>query len=392
MIRQLADRFATAQGITANEAAAEILQADPLDLILHMEQIWNAAQPWGPAPNLPAGQARLALAAFGRFTNVVPLPPTPPIPPVPAWDHLGYSYVLENTRAVQIFRRVVRAYRSGESLGIPSVATQRWLDATEALLFSAANPFSAWLSTSTVRQDSEAVRRNAYWRLFGLDLAFGGDDNRPPVYDRAEASNSSFVRLFEELLYELWKAMSNVRNFAGENQADDDRIYRLTDEIAEVLQSRRQISLLAREELAAATVLGWIDLTLSTNTPVVLDLRAHATAPADRLQLIGQKVGMAAHSKAAAFFSMAQELSKFLRFIESGAISGPQFSWLLYLQTPTTTTGTVPIGNETRRVITEWAAATGKDLKLHARPMPIQIRPPASAPADRRLVAAGRAN
>jgi len=369
MIRQLVARIAGTNPSPAQiaDAVAQVLTADPLDLILHMDQVWAAAQPWGPG-NLPvAGPARAALALNNAFNGVVPQNN-------PAWDHLGYSYVLENTRAVQIFRRVVRAYRSGESLGIPSVATQRWLDVTEALMFGAANPLAAWLATSAVRQDPEAVRRNAYWRLFGLDLAFGADDNRPPVYDKPDAANTSFIRLFEELLNELWRAMSNVRNIAGENQADDDRIFRLTEELAEVLRSRRQRALLAREELAAATVLGWLELTLSLDTPVVQDLRAHATSAADRLQLIGQKVGMSAHSKSASFFSMSQELSAFLRYIESGVVSGPQLSWLLYLQQPPQNVQGTPIGNDTRRVITEWAAATGKDLKLRTRP--IEVRPP----------------
>ena len=89
----------------------------------------------------------------------------------------------------------------------------------------------------------------------------------------------------------------------------------------------------------------------------------------------------------ASFFSMAQELSNFLRFIESGAVLGPQFSWLLYLQAAPAGVVGRPIGNDTRRVITEWAAATGKDLKLSARPLPIQVRAPAGAPANRQLVA-----
>ena len=379
MIRQLVARLAGPNPSAAAVAAAvtDVLTADPLDLILHMDQVWNAAKPWGPVNGQPAGQARVTLCGSNAFNGVVPTQH-------PAWDHLGYSYVLENTRAIQIFRRVVRAYRSGESLGIPSVSTQRWLDATEALVFGAANPLSAWLATSAVRQDSEAVRRNAYWRLFGLDLAFGGDDNRPPVYDRADAANTSFIRLFEELLNELWRAMSNVRNIAGENQADDDRIFRLTEELAEVLRSRRQIALLAREELAAATVLGWLELTLSMDTPVVQDLRAQATSAADRLQLIAQKVGMSAHNKSASFFSMAAELSVFLRYIESGVVSGPAVAWLLYLQQPPQNVLGKPIGNETRRVITEWAAATGKDLKLRTRP--IEVRAPNNA--NRQLMVA----
>src|SRR5512145_1877698 len=117
MIRQLVARLANATGVTPNAAAAAVLTADPLDLILHMEQVWNEALPWGAA-NPPAGPARRNLALNNQFNALLPATPTGTV----TWDHLGYSYVLENTRAVQILRRVVRAYRAGESLGIPSVA------------------------------------------------------------------------------------------------------------------------------------------------------------------------------------------------------------------------------------------------------------------------------
>jgi hypothetical protein len=363
MIQQLIRRMTASMSKEA--AALAVLGSDPLDLLLHMEQVWDAFNPWAPNPS-PTGPARRALFQAGRFF------PFQPGPGAPAWDHLGYSYVLENTRAVQIFKRVVREYRSGEGLGVPSVETQRWLDVTETLLFGAANPLTPWLSTSAVRPDTEAVRRNAYWRLFGLDLAFGTDDNRPPLYDKANAANTSFVSLFEELLFELWQSITNVRNTSGVNASDDDRIYRLSEELAFVLRSRRQSQLLAREELAAATVLGWIDLTLSADTPVVIDLRAHATSQADRCKLMGERVGLSAHSRSAALFSMAAELSLFLRVIEAKLVTSPDLAWVLYLesQPPGAPPGSpVPIGRESRRVITEWAAATGRDLKARAKPI-----------------------
>lgn len=371
MIQQLVNRIM--EGGSSKEAAAlRVLGADPFDLVLHMEQVWNVFDPWSPNPP-PAGVARQNLFATGEFNNFAPTPGAP------AWDHLGYSYVLENTRMVQILRRVVREYRSGEGLGIPSVATQRWLDATEVLLFGAANPISTWLSTSAIRQDSEAVRRNAYWRLFGLDLAFGTDDNRPPTYDKANAANTSFIRLFEELLFELWQSISNVRNISGVNSSDDDRIYRIAEELQYVLRSRRQRQMLAREELAAATVLGWAELTLSANTPVVIDLRAEATSQANRLRLIGERVGLTAHSKSAALFSMCSDLSLFLRIIEAGVVTSPDLAWVLYLTQPPQGTppgAPKPIGNESRRLITEWAAATGKDLKARSKPVEINRRQP----------------
>lgn len=356
--------------LSEGEAAAQVLGSDPFDLVLHLEQVWDAADVWAPN-GAPAGPARRTLWAFGAFNDYQPARS-------PAWDHFGFSYMLENTRMVQIMRRVVREFRFGEGLGVASVATQRWLDATEAILYGAQNPVAAWLSTSSmVRPDAEAVRRNAYWRLFGMDLAFGTEDNKPYLYEKATAANTTFVGLFEELLYELWQAMTNLRNLAGVNAADDDRIYRLAEQLKFMLRSRRQRAMLAREELAASLVVGWLLLTLDSNTPVIIDLRAQATSPADRLKIIGERVGLPAHSKSAALISMASDFSLLLRTLEAGVVSGPQFAWVLYATaapagSPPPPAGPAPLGPNSRRVITEWSAATGRDVK--ARKVAVEVR------------------
>lgn len=366
MIPQLVSRRATVVAGGQAQAAAEVLGADPLDLVLHMDEVWNQAALWAPNPP-PFGTARGALVGLGAFSGA------PPIPAGPAWDHLIYAFAIENTRAPQILARVVRAFRSGEGLGVPSISTQRWLDATEVLLFGAHNPLAAWLATSAVRPDAEAVRRNAYYRMFGMDLAHGTDSNQPYPYDKAQAANRGFAGLFEELLHELWRAIENVRNTSGANASDDDRIYRLAEQLGFMLRSRRQNSLLAREELVAVTAMGWVDLTLSGNTPVVVNLRAEATSAGDRLRTIGERVGLPAHSRASSFFAMAAELSLFLRALEAGWVNSAGTAWLFYLAAPppgvVVPAGATPLGNEVRRVITEWSAASGRDLKKQAAPL-----------------------
>jgi len=358
-------------------AQATVLTADPLDLVWRMEQVWDAANIWGQPP---AGPARRSLFMMGAFAGV-------PLPAQPAWDHLIYAYAIENTRAAQILARIVHAFRSGEGLGIPSVATQRWLDVTETLLYNAANPVPAWLSTSAVRPDAEAVRRNAYYRMFGMDLSFGTDANAPYPYDKAEAANKTFVQLFEELLFELWRAIENIRNLVANNTTDDDRIYRLSQELGFILRSRRINGLLAREELAAVTAMGWVELTVSSNTPVVNDLRAQAASPGDRLQVIGDRVKLVPHSRAASFFAMDAELSLLVRALEAGWVTDSGRSWLLYQSVippnvPPPPPGATPLGTEVRRVITEWAAASGHDLK--SRAVPITVIPATKAvPAKR---------
>lgn len=369
MIPQLVQQLG---GSAADQA--RVFTADPLDLVWRMEQVWDAANTWNQ-PQPPAGPARRALFSSGEFASVT-------IPsPQPAWDHLIYAYAIENTRAPQILARVVRAFRGGEGLGIPSVATQRWLDATETLLFNAGNPIAVWLSTSSVRPDAEGVRRNAYYRMFGMDLAFGTDANAPFVFDKAEASNKTFVQLFEELLYELWRAIENIRNMVAGNTTDDDRIYRLSEQLGFMLRSRRINGLLAREELAATTAMGWVELAVSSNTPLVLDLRAQAASAADRLRVIGERVGLLPHSRANSFFSMAAELSLLLRALEAGWVTDSSRSWLLYQSTtppgvtPPLPPTVNPLGTEVRRVITEWAAASGHDVKSRAVPVAVAPAP-----------------
>ena len=223
-----------------------------------------------------------------------------------------------------------------------------------------------------IRPDPEAVRRNAYWRLFGLDLSFGTEDEGAPAYEKAAAANTGFTTLFEELLFELWQAVSNERNLVGVNKADNDRIFRIAEQLKFVLMSRRQKGMLRREELAAVTALGWAELTVSFDTPIVQDLTAQGSSASERLRLMGERVGMKPHSKSAAFFSMASEISILLRMIEAGTVGNADLAWLLYALPSGTATAPRPIGVETRRVITEWAAASGKNLKEASKPTEVR--------------------
>ena len=83
---------------------------------------------------------------------------------------------------------------------------------------------------------------------------------------------------------------------------------------------------------------------------------------------------------------MAQSLSMLLRAIEGSWAQGPSTAWLLYANTqPNANVQAAPagmrgLGDESRRVITEWSAATGKDLKTSSRPRRVEVaRPPAPA-------------
>ncbi len=131
------------------------------------------------------------------------------------WDHLIYAYMIENTRIYEIFRRVIHEFLHGEKLGVPGLRPRRQASAGCAPPKNSSTATrrrsSITTITSHVRTDIQATGRNAYQRMFGMDLNHGTEDNKPYPYIKAEAANNEFVSTFEEFLREVWIGMENVQ-------------------------------------------------------------------------------------------------------------------------------------------------------------------------------------
>jgi hypothetical protein len=290
--------------------------------------------------------------------------------------------MVENTRVYEIFRRVLEEFVYGERIGVPSDGSQRWLRATEQLFYRDSPPFQIYSLPSWIRADIRAARRNVYHRMFGLDLNHGTDDNRPYAYPRAAAANTDFVNTFEELLREVWRALENVRNQVGPNQTDVSTIANLARTVHDMLRVRRQEASgnLGRDELWHVATMSWFHLTLEFDTPIVLDLKAQATSPAERLQKIGERVGLPAHSRSDSYFFLAVNMSLLLREIELGTFN-----------TPAGAPGLFQAGafqDAMQQTITHWSIATGRDVKVRpvtvaaTQPAPIRPTPRPIVPAS----------
>jgi hypothetical protein len=304
------------------------------------------------------------------------------------WDHLIYAYMLENTRVYEIFRRVLEEYAYGERLSVPSDEGQRWLRTTEALFYHDPPPFQIYSLMSWIRPDIRAVRRNAYHRMFGLDLNHGTDDNRPYPYPRAAAANTDFTGTFEELLREVWRALENVRNEVGANPTDVATIANLARTIFDMLRVRRQenVGNLARDELWHVSTLSWFHLTLSFNTPIVRDLKADATSAAERLQKIGERVGLPAHSRTDSYLQLATNMSLILRAMENGTFNDGAGAIALFTPSPPGDPPN-PFQEAMQQIVAHWTIATGRDLKA-SRVSVAPTAPTAVRPTPRPIVAA----
>jgi transcriptional regulator with XRE-family HTH domain len=277
------------------------------------------------------------------------------------WDHLIYAYMIENTRVYEVFRRVLHEYRHGEKLGTPlDAGTQNWLRNTEELFYSDSAPFLVTNVMSHIRPELRASRRNAYQRMFGMDLNHGTDDGKPYSYIRAEAANSDFVNTFEEFLREVWVGITYVGATASSNPTDDSKISELAEKLHDMLRSRRQNGNLSREEFAFVAMMSWFHLTLEFDeSPVVKSLRAEATGLENRLFKIAERVGLPAHGLSKSFFDIADPISRLLIQIEMGTYNAGDAVRALYDR------DSFPNGPESdmRTIITHWTAITGRDVK-----------------------------
>jgi hypothetical protein len=279
------------------------------------------------------------------------------------WDHLIYAYMIENTRIYEIFRRVVHEFLHGEKLGVPgSAQSQRWLRTTEELFYRDPPPFFITAVTGYTRPDIHATRRNAYQRMFGMDLNHGTDDNKPYPYVKAEAANSEFVPTFEEFLREVWVGIENLNNSSGVKPTDDAKIADLAKTLYEMLRSRRETGNLSREEFAFVSAMSWFHLTVETDPelPIIQDLRAQAFGPQERLFKIAQRVGLPAHGLSRSYFDIADSISAILIAIETGVFNDPAAVPALYTPAPV---GVVGPKEFMVIIIRYWSIIAGRELK-----------------------------
>ena len=278
------------------------------------------------------------------------------------WDHLIYAYMVENTRIYEIFRRVLEAFFHGEQLGAPTPDSQHWLRSTEELFYREPASFSITAITSHIRQDLRSTRRNAYFRMFGMDLNHGTDDNKSYPYQKTKAVNTDFVAVFEKFLQEVWIGIVNVDNKSGSKPTDDAAIANLAEQLHDMLMARRQYGNLAREEFFFVSMMSWFHLTVSFDSPIVEALRSEASSPQQRLHKIAERVGLPAHGKSKSFFDLADPMSVILTQIEKGTYNDASAVSALYEADF--------VKDAMNTIITHWSITTGRDMKKRNSSLP----------------------
>lgn len=278
------------------------------------------------------------------------------------WHHLAYAYLIESTGILEIFAEVVRRLVVGETLGVLQPESIAWIRATEQLFFREPPPFAIHSVLSEVRPYERTNRRNAYWRMFGMDLAHPV----PPMWARTGPLadwkahtgpvNEDFRPKWTEFLRQVWLGIENRLNTSGPNTADASFIALLARALKDMLTNRRRGGALAREEFAYVAMMSWFHLTVNADTSIVVDLQAQASSPADRLAALGQRVGMSPALRARELFDLAEPMSQVLRGIEAGLFDTETSAETLFRAGSN-------LARDLVDVINNWQSATGERVK-----------------------------
>jgi hypothetical protein len=277
----------------------------------------------------------------------------------PVSHHLIYAYMLENTRIFEVFSRILQEFLNGERLGvIGDPRAHLWARTAETLFYATPPPAHITGLITTLRPDIRASRRNAYWRMFGLPLVHNGPDDRPYPFHRAPVANTTFVETFEELLREVWRGVENASNTSGPNSTDEQALGVLLGRLRAMLLDRREGGTLTREEFVHVTTMSWFHLTILTDSPILIELRALASTPEGRLRMAAERVGVRIPAVAEDFLELAEPMSRVLIAIEQGVFALPGAIPLLYTPFPGNT-----IRDDLMTIIGRWSMATGRDMK-----------------------------
>jgi hypothetical protein len=396
MFRTLARLFVDPT-LSSPGASPDVLKVHPVQLSRFLDEAWEVA---AFAPTFAIGDPAKPFLGEPGIVDAIRFPNGPAVlpsgltlgPPVPdtytaakaplgvplIWDHLIYAYLIESTGAFEVFAEVLRRYGAGETLETLSLDGYRWVRSTEELFFRDPPLFTVGSIVSTVRPDIRITRRNAYWRMFGLDLAHP----IPPRWARQGADqawkldtgagvNTDFREKWSELLRQIWLGFENRINTSGPNATDGEYVAFLAKALKDMLNMRRKGGLLAREEFVHVATMSWFHLTLESDTPIVVDLKAQAESPEERLANIAQRVGMAPAARSRELFQLADRMSAFLRAVERGVFDTGAAAETLFKPQPPPPSSPSPqsakLLEDSNKIIDLWQSATGERVKDRAQ-------------------------
>ena len=218
--------------------------------------------------------------------------------------HLIYSYFIESTGIVEVFRALFGSYFLEDTF--LKLNRDDGLILIEKLKKRIEIVFPR--PVSKISPDLEELRYNAYWRMFGYTIK--GKENFPKTANY----NKEFNKLFEEIMYENFQGILDKDNTI-EKLSNPNTLAELLENLQKLLKNRDYNEIPDIASYWATAFNGLLEL-LEDDALMVDRLNIRSTGNYQRLIELGQKLGVGVARESLYFLLLAVRMEAFLTQVE----------------------------------------------------------------------------
>lgn len=256
--------------------------------------------------------------------------------------HLIYSYFIESTGIVEVFRKVFGSYLISDEL----LKLNRHDDAQLIEKLKETINYVYPKPISKITPDLEELRRNAYWRMFGYTIRNNNE------FPKVRTYNSEFNKNFEAIMYEIFQIMLD-RGIAIEKLGNPNALANLLINLHEMLNNRKYNEI---EDMSAYWHIGFERLLSLLDDDDFMQRRLNIRAEGRDRRLIelGEKIRVPVAKETLYLLQLAKHMEKFLTRVE-------ETNWTTQLADS--------LANEDfffKEISSAWYQITGKDFLAEA--------------------------
>ena len=221
--------------------------------------------------------------------------------------HLIYSYFIESTGIVEVFRVLLRSYFISDDL--LKLNRKDDCELIEGLKETANFVFPMPSSSITRDLDLERLRYNAYWRMFGYVIR-GKERN----FERVQAYNGQFNKTFEAIMLNIAQGVLD-KQITIEKLSNPSALAELLDDFQKMLINRtyNEIEDIGSNwAIAFELLLKWLD----DDKLMVQRLNIRSQGRYPRLIELGQRVKVPVAKESLYLFIIAKRMEVFLNKVE----------------------------------------------------------------------------
>ena len=224
-------------------------------------------------------------------------------------NHLIYSYFIERTGIVEVFRKLFTSFLLDDE--ILKLNVQEDSDLIRRIKENIIEVYSK--STSSITPDLEKVRHNAYWRLFGYTLKGKGTFPKGSRYS-AVRYNAEFNKTFESIMVHIFQIILD-KGITLERVGNENALADLLDNLKSQLVGRTYNTIVDISQDFAFKFYSLITL-LGDNRLMHDKLSIRSDDPTRRLIELGEKLKVPVAKESNYLFLLAGRMNVFLRKVE----------------------------------------------------------------------------